>query len=151
MFIPKQLGVFDDEDFIRSSDTDYVMRRIRQKYLGDSTVTIVLMGKCTHSRRYVDWEIKASLQQGERKPNGLLGIALPQFKNMPSLPDRLALNYSDTSPSYAQCRCAPISARQLRSWIELAYKARTEKPHLITNPNTMMKNNRKCKVCRKTH
>lgn len=41
----------DNDEFINSKDTDYVMRRIRQKYLDDSTVTIVLLGSCTHSRR----------------------------------------------------------------------------------------------------
>ena len=71
VFIPKQLGVYDDEDFINSSDTAYVMQQIKKKYLNDSTVTIVLLGTCTHSRRYIDWEIKASLQQGEATPNGL--------------------------------------------------------------------------------
>jgi len=59
VFIPKVLGANDNDDFIDSSNTDYVMQRIRDKYLGDSTVTIVLIGSCTHSRRYVDWEIKS--------------------------------------------------------------------------------------------
>jgi len=35
VFIPKQLGVYDDEDFINSTDTDYVMSQIRKKYLID--------------------------------------------------------------------------------------------------------------------
>jgi len=35
------------------------MRRIREEKLQDSTVTIVLVGNCTNSRRYVDWKIKA--------------------------------------------------------------------------------------------
>jgi hypothetical protein len=36
------------------------MSEIRRKYLGNASVTIVLIGSCTHSRRYVDWEIKLS-------------------------------------------------------------------------------------------
>ena len=55
VFIPKVLGVSDTDDFIDSTDTDYVMRRIRELYLTDSTVTIVMIGKCTWARRYVDW------------------------------------------------------------------------------------------------
>ncbi len=46
LFIARQLGSMP-EDVINSNDTDYVMRRIRQDYIADSTVTIVLMGKCT--------------------------------------------------------------------------------------------------------
>src|SRR5205809_7957009 len=64
VFIPKALGTFDNEDFINSTNPEYVMGQIRKNYLGDSTVTIVLLGICTHSRRYVDWEIKSSLRQG---------------------------------------------------------------------------------------
>ena len=60
VFIPKVLGANDNDDFINSSNTDYVMQHIREKYLQDSTVTIVLLGSCTHSRRYVDLEIKSS-------------------------------------------------------------------------------------------
>ena len=64
------------DDVIESTDTDYVMRRIRELYLQDSTVTIVLIGKCTWARRFVDWEIQASLRQSESGPahNGLVAI-----------------------------------------------------------------------------
>ncbi|MBN1655077.1 MAG: TIR domain-containing protein [Deltaproteobacteria bacterium] len=43
---------------------DYVMRRIRDEHLRDSTVTIVMIGNCTWSRKYVDWELQASLRSG---------------------------------------------------------------------------------------
>ncbi len=75
---PKYWVANDNYDFINSTDTDYVMKCIRENYLSDSTVTIVLIGSCTHSRRYVDWEIKSSLRQGQyTTPNGLIGILLP--------------------------------------------------------------------------
>lgn len=154
VFTAKQLGVFDDEDFINSTDTNYVMSQIRKKYLKDSIVTIVLMGECTHSRRYVDWEIKASLQQGDSSPNGLLGIVLPSLnKKSPNLPDRFSRNFKNNSPSYASYYYAPTSAEQLGQWIENAYASRTdkEKLKLISNPNEMMKYNKKCSVHKKTH
>ena len=44
-FIRRGLEMTDD--VINSDNTDYVMQRIRQLYLQDSTVTIVLIGKCT--------------------------------------------------------------------------------------------------------
>lgn len=56
-FIAKTIGVTDEDDFIDSTNTAYVMDQVRTKYLGDSSVTIVLIGKCTWARRYVDWEI----------------------------------------------------------------------------------------------
>ncbi|WP_372493341.1 TIR domain-containing protein [Janibacter melonis] len=42
------------------------MDRIRTKYLGDSSVTIVLVGSCTWARRYVDWEVYSSLRRASR-------------------------------------------------------------------------------------
>lgn len=151
VFIPKQLGVFDDEDFINSTNTSYVVQQIRRKYLDDSTVTIVLMGTCTHSRRYVDWEIKASLQQGLTPPNGLLGIVLPGIDKAPNLPERFSLNYENGQECYAEYHWAPTSAEQLRQWIEKAYNNRTDKTHLIKNPQSMMIKNKKCHVCKITH
>jgi len=56
-------GLKMEDDIIDSNDTDYVMRRIRQLYLQDSTVTIVLIGKCTWARRFVDWEVQAFVTQ----------------------------------------------------------------------------------------
>jgi MTH538 TIR-like domain (DUF1863) len=54
-----------------------LMGRIRADYIKDSTVTIVLAGKCIWARRYVDWEIQASLRAGQTvSPNGLLGLKL---------------------------------------------------------------------------
>ena len=44
IFTPYVLGANDNDEFIDSTDTDYVMSKIREKYLKDSTVTIVLMG-----------------------------------------------------------------------------------------------------------
>lgn len=64
VFIPKALGVYDNEDFINSDNPEYIMNQIRSRYLGDSTVTIVLVGTCSHSRRFVDWELKTSLRRG---------------------------------------------------------------------------------------
>lgn len=153
VFIPKVLGANDNDDFIDSTDTDYVMRRIREKYLEDSTVTIVLIGSCTHSRRYVDWEIKSSLRQRKNTtPNGLIGILLPSQGNSAHLPPRLKENWeSGVANCYARCRAYPESASDLSAWIEDAYKARTSRALLIKNSQDMMKYNRECKICRKTH
>jgi len=65
------------------------MRRIREEKLQDSTVTIVLVGNCTNSRRYVDWKIKAWLQQGQSIPNGLIAINLSYMRSKGNVPQRL--------------------------------------------------------------
>lgn len=58
---------------VDSDDPEYVMRRIRGSYLKGSSVTIVLCGEETWKRKYVDWEIRASLGQ----EMGLIGVNLP--------------------------------------------------------------------------
>lgn len=58
---------------VDSDDVDYVMRRIREDYITGSSCTIVLVGKETYARKYVDWEIKATLD----KQHGLIGVQLP--------------------------------------------------------------------------
>ncbi len=62
VFIARVIGTEMSQDIIDSNDPAYVMRRIRELYLGDSTVTIVMIGKCTWARRYVDWELQATLR-----------------------------------------------------------------------------------------
>ena len=44
-FIPRVLGVSDEDEFIKSDDTRYIMDQMRERYLTDSKVTIVLNGK----------------------------------------------------------------------------------------------------------
>src|SRR5690554_849527 len=84
-------GIAMEEDIIDSENTDYVMRRIRELYLQDSTVTIVLIGKCTWARRFVDWEVQASLRNPkDGYPNGLVAIQL--WESYTNLPNRVQLN-----------------------------------------------------------
>lgn len=151
VFIAKELGVYDEEDFINSDNGDYVMSQIRDKYLGDSTVTMVLLGTCTHSRRYVDWEVKSSLRKGSYTPNGLLGIVLPSLSATPELPERFAKNWSKKDQCYAEYHWAPDSAAQLGGWIEDAFSARTSKPHLILNSQDRWSYNRSCGSCGVNH
>lgn len=68
---------------IDSENPDYVMRKIREDYLSDSTVTIFLIG--THSaevlgreeQQYIKRELQASLYNGEgNSRNAILGVVL---------------------------------------------------------------------------
>jgi hypothetical protein len=134
-------GITLPEEVIRSSDTSYVMRRVRELYVRDSTVTIVLIGPCTWSRRFVDWEIQASLRQPVGVlPNGLIGILLDK-RIRPSLPPRFALNRDS---GYAKYHYYPATVAVLEDWIEDAYWARTARARLIRNPRERYLRNRSC-------
>ena len=51
---------------------------IRDEYLRDSTVTILLVGTETKGRKHVDWEIYSSMYDGRvNKKSGILVINLP--------------------------------------------------------------------------
>ena len=142
VFITRALGM--SSDIIDSSDTDYVMRRIRELHLQDSTVTLVLIGKCTWARRYVDWEIQSSLRHGETViPLGLLGIVLPSAGKNPIAPNRLKINLNGNK-GYARLYWYPKSANTLKTCIEDAFQVRTSKAHLIANPRERFAYNKQC-------
>jgi|JI6StandDraft_1071083.scaffolds.fasta_scaffold06573_5 hypothetical protein len=155
VFIERHIGLSNKNDRIKSNDPAYVMSRIRQELIqSKSTVTILLVGSCTHSRRYVDWEIKASLQQGEgRAPNGLLAIQLPSSPNGALLPPRMELNWRrNDAEGYARYYQYPRSQTELRRWIEEAFEARRTITDRIKNPHeTMFDRNRECRICGITH
>ncbi|MCB9450125.1 MAG: TIR domain-containing protein [Anaerolineaceae bacterium] len=147
VFIARALGAGLDETIIQSDDTDYVMRRIRELYLKDSTITIVLIGKCTWARRYVDWEIQSSLRSGETViPNGLIGIVLPSAGRSPIAPERLQLNLKGdkADEGYARWYWYPTKGSSLAAWIENAFQARTMRRNLIVNPRDRFTYNRSC-------
>ena len=58
---------------IDSTNTDYVIRNIRENYITGTSCAIVLCGAQTPWRKFVDWESKATLD----KNHGLIGINLP--------------------------------------------------------------------------
>jgi hypothetical protein len=71
---------------INSDDEDYIMRKIREDYLSDSTVTIFLIGTKSaentynEDQTYIKRELQASLYNGnENTRNGILGIVLPEM------------------------------------------------------------------------
>ena len=151
LFIPSIVGACGNE-VINSENAEYVIGRIRREQIADSTVTMLLLGSCTHSRRHVDWEIKASLWQGEDcKPNGLLGIVLPSQGNWPHLPERFAQNWNTSGNCYARYYSAPTSAYDLAWWIEDAYFARENRAQLIENSAEIMGYNIRCRICNVAH
>ena len=71
------------EHEIHDSYTDETIRRIiRDYYIRDSTVTIVLCGPETRTRKFVDWELHATMYDTQKNPKGgILVISLPSADN----------------------------------------------------------------------
>ncbi len=107
-----------------------IAQHIRENFLPDSTVTVVLIGKKTWSRRHVDWEISASLRATPSNPrSGLIGILLPTYQKPQSkkyytsgtIPPRL---YMNLKCSYAEIYSWSTSPGRIQEWIDLAFKNR---------------------------
>lgn len=146
-FIPRSVGVSVEDDFVDSKNDEYIKRRIREKYLADSTVTILLLGSCTWSRKFVDWEISSSLRNDTvNRRNGLLVLPLPSMNNSARLPDRVRDNWVENHPelSYSSFKSYPSSASDLRSKIEEAFQARTTKSSLVSNSRDLLQRNASC-------
>jgi hypothetical protein len=68
--------LFSDNSLERALDSDnsaYLNRKIREEFIFGTSITILLCGVDTWKRRWIDWEIHATLEY----EHALLGIALP--------------------------------------------------------------------------
>ncbi len=75
IFIDKSVDTGDIDDNLSDES---IRTKIRDEYLKDSTVTIVLVGTETWCRKHVDWEIYSSMYDGTvNKKSGILVINLP--------------------------------------------------------------------------
>lgn len=83
----KENKIFDDYsvglgDIPEDWDDQKVRETIRDEYLRESTVTIVLVGTETKFRKHVDWEIYSSMHDGTKnKKSGIIVILLPSAKS----------------------------------------------------------------------
>jgi hypothetical protein len=65
-------------DILDDLTDQQIREKIRDEYLRDSTVTIVLVGTETKKRKHVDWEIYSSMYDGKvNKKSGIIVINLP--------------------------------------------------------------------------
>lgn len=61
-------------------EKETIRRIIRDRYLRDTTVTVVLIGTETWKRKHVDWEIAASLRNTlYNSRSAMIGILLPSY------------------------------------------------------------------------
>lgn len=131
--------VFTDQSVERaadSTDVDYLARVCRERIDGTS-VTIVIIGKQTGCRKFVDWEIRHTLE----KEHGLLAISRPNLDdNDACLPKRLVDNLSNGT-DYAKWYSYPSSAAALKRRIDEAYDAQAS---TIDNSREKMQRNTSC-------
>ena len=122
-------GDIDD----RNLRTETIRQKIRDDFIADATVTVVLVGPCTWQRKHVDWEIGSSLRDTAKNPRcGLLGILLPTHpdygkgKYVPRrLPPRLVDNCGKDG-SYARIFDwpNPHAVYRVHEWIHDAFERR---------------------------
>lgn len=118
---------------VKGRPIEDILREIREKHIANATVTVVLIGPCTWRRRFVDWEIHASIRCTNANPRtGLLGIVLPchpeyrkPTKNEHLLPPRLADNLNGDHP-FAEIYDwpDPFKPSLVARWINKAFKDR---------------------------
>jgi hypothetical protein len=134
---------------VDSENSDYVIQRIRDKYIKGSSCTLVLCGNESSIRKYIDWEIKATLE----KEHGLIGIALPTCRKALNgaciVPNRLYDNIISQFSTFIQWSCLfpqlslglgikPSTASILKSYIDQAV---LRQKTLIVNTREIMKRN----------
>ena len=120
-----------------SPPTADTLRRVREEHISQATVTVVLIGPRTWQRKYVDWEIGATLRDTDNNPRcGLLGILLPTHPDYnrrncnPRLtPQRLAINCGSNDP-FARIYDwrGKGAADAIQDWIHQAFKRRRRQP-----------------------
>lgn len=114
---------------------DTIYKKIREK-MRNCSVTIVLIGERTGHRKWIDWELWASLRgytnpydpKKSFYPNGLLAIYLPGFTH--SVPERLQDNIDS---GYAVSMRWKNLRRDFESKVNYAYWKRVNNSHLIDN------------------
>ncbi len=71
----------DTGDIDENLPPEKIREKIRDEYLRDSTVTIVLLGKETMKRKHVDWELYSSMIDGTiNKKSGILIVCLESIR-----------------------------------------------------------------------
>ena len=132
--------IFDNsiERRIDSDDVRYVIQRIRDNFIKGSSCTIVLCGAETPWRKYVDWEIKATLDM----QHGLVGVNLPtnpvKLNGSVTVPSRLHDNIQNGYAIWINWSAFTQSAAAVKGLIEQAIAKPTQ---LSVNNRQMMPRN----------
>lgn len=129
--------MFNDID---SNDSDkYIKRLIREDYISDSSVVIVLIGKNTKTRKHVDWEIYAGLRNSIHGSSGLVGILLPEAQGDANcIPARLADNVRS---GYSKIYDWNYAIQHFEMIVDEAFENRVKLKNKINNSRIQMQNN----------
>lgn len=139
-----------DGDIDKKLKVAEIRRKIRDDFIAGATVTAVLVGCCTWQRKYVDWEIGASLTDTRHNDRcGLLGILLPTHPyynkidniNYRLVPPRLTCNVEGKDP-FAYIHNWTKDETKLAQWINQAFRRRDKDP-APNNSYTPFAKNRK--------
>lgn len=127
VFVSKSVQIGEIDPYLK---TETIRQKIRDEYLRDSTVTVVLVGPTTWQRRHVDWEISSSIRQTSlNSRSGLLGIVLPNHPNFGPgrgyapgiIPPRL---HDNISCGFAKLYDWTEDPNNVQAWIEAAFQRR---------------------------
>lgn len=123
-------GSVNDGDIDPYLPTETIRQKIRDEYLRDTSVTVVLIGPLTWQRKHIDWEIGSSIRDSKVNPrSGLLGILLPTYDKHYGRSDRSKCNRGTIPPRLHDniaCGFATIhnwseDAATVQGWIHDAY------------------------------
>jgi hypothetical protein len=112
--------------------TETIRQKIRDEYLRDTSVTVVLIGAQTWQRKHIDWEIGSSIRDTKANPrSGLLGILLPTYPradkskyNPRTIPPRL---HDNIECGFASIHNWSEDAETVQGWIHQAYLRKSTK------------------------
>jgi hypothetical protein len=125
-----------------SEDPQYIMQSIRDNNIGGTSCTIVLVGAYTYGRKYVDWEIKGTLD----KQHGLIGVWLPTAARDPKdgkilVPDRFFDNIQSGYAVWLSWQEITQGPDALKGYIEAALDTTQRPKRSIVNNRDMMRRN----------
>ena len=142
IYVSKSVAIGDIDPNLK---TETIRQKIRDEYLRDSSVNVVLVGKETWKRKHVDWEISSSIRHTKFNPrSGLLGIILPTHPDYGKetftkylIPPRL---YDNIECKFSNIYDWTSNAYSVEDWIHDAFINKDK-----INPNNsrpLFKNNR---------
>lgn len=135
----EEYEVFQDcsvERTYESDNVEYIRWSIANNDIKGTSCSIVLCGAQTYQRKYVDWEIKATLDD----KHGLIGVCLPTVtmsqQGNAIVPSRLHENIRSGFALWRQWTA--LSAANLAMWIN---QSRLASRDLIVNPHEIKQRN----------
>jgi len=139
--------VVSDGDINTNIATETIRQKIRDEFIADATITVVLIGPETWKRKHVDWEISSSIRDTKNNSRcGLIGILLPTYPdydkikntyNPKTIPPRLQKNIDC---GFATIHVWNENPSIVQEWIHNAFERRAK-----INPDNsypMFSNNR---------